>query len=59
MADVAKRGFESLPRVIELVLELSNLETFIVRPLFKQLVEAGLELQLVQRDSLLALGEVY
>ena len=59
MADVAKRGFESLPRVIELVLELSNLETFIVRPLFKQLVEAGLELQLVQRDSLLALGGVY
>ena len=59
MADVAKRGFESLSRVIELVLELSNLETFIVRPLFKQLVEAGLELQLVQRDSLLALGEVY
>ena len=59
MADAAKRGFESLPRVIELVLELSNLETFIVRPLFKQLVEAGLELQLVQRDSLLALGEVY
>ena len=59
MADAAKRGFESLPRVIQLVLELSNLETFIVRPLFKQLVEAGLELQLVQRDSLLALGEVY
>jgi len=59
VADVAKRGFESLSRVIELVLELSNLETFIVRPLFKQLVEAGLELQLVQRDSLLALGEVY
>lgn len=59
MADVAKRGFESLSRVIELVLELSDLETFIVRPLFKQLVEAGLELQLVQRDSLLALGEVY
>ena len=59
MADVATRGFESLSRVIELVLELSNLETFIVRPLFKQLVEAGLELQLVQRDSLLALGEVY
>ena len=59
MADVAKRGFESLSRVIELVLELSDLESFIVRPLFKQLEEAGLELQLVQRDSLLALGEVY
>ena len=59
MADVAKRGFEGLSRVIQLVLELSDLETFIVRPLFKQLVEAGLELQLVQRDSLLALGEVY
>jgi hypothetical protein len=59
VADVAKRGFESLSRVIELVLELSNLETFIVRPLFKQLVEAGLELHIVQRDSLLALGEVY
>jgi hypothetical protein len=59
VADVAESGFEGLPWVIEFVFEFPNLETFIVRPLFKQLVEAGLELQLVQRDSPLVLRVVH
>ena len=59
VANVAECGLEGLPWVIEFVFEFSNLKTFIVWPLFKQLIEAGLELQFVQGDSLLGLGVVH